>query len=46
MPTPTLTSAQNKYLKGLAMGLKPKMVIGKNGLTENIIKDLKNRPRT
>ncbi len=36
-----LTSAQKKYLRGLAMKLKPKAAIGKNGLTESCLKELK-----
>lgn len=32
-----LTSQQNKYLRGLAHGLKPLVLIGKNGLTDEVI---------
>ena len=33
-----LTKAQKQYLKGMANPLKPLVQIGKNGLTENVIK--------
>ena len=32
-----LTSQQNKYLRGLAHGLKPVVLVGKNGLTAEVI---------
>ncbi len=32
-----LTSQQNKYLRSLAHGLKPLVLIGKNGLTAEVI---------
>ena len=32
-----LTSHQNKYLRGLAHGLKPIVLVGKNGLTTDVI---------
>ena len=35
-----LTAKQRKYLKGLANDLKPTVVIGKNGLTENIYAEI------
>ncbi len=43
MPSPTtnpLNSAQKKYLRGLAMKLKPRVAIGKNGLTDSCLKEL------
>lgn len=33
-----LTKAQKQYLKGMANTLKPLVQIGKNGLTDNVIK--------
>ncbi len=36
-----LTSAQQKFLRGLAMKLKPRVAIGKNGLTDNCLKELR-----
>ena len=35
-----LTKTQRQYLKGLANTLKPLVQIGKNGLTENVIKSV------
>ena len=32
-----LTSQQNKYLRSLAHGLKPLVLVGKNGLTAEVI---------
>ena len=32
-----LTSHQNKYLRSLAHGLKPIVLVGKNGLTTDVI---------
>lgn len=36
----TLNSAQRKYLRGLAMRLKPSVHIGKKGLTETCLREL------
>ena len=33
---PVLTGGQRKYLRGLAHGKKPLVLIGKNGLTESL----------
>ena len=33
----TLTSSQMKYLRGLAHGLKPVVLIGQNGLTDAVV---------
>ena len=41
-----LTAKQRKYLKGLANDLRPTVVIGKNGLTENIYAELATGFRT
>jgi RNA-binding protein len=35
-----ITSKQRKYLKGLAHELEPMVMIGKEDLTENIIKEI------
>lgn len=35
-----ITSKQRSYLKGLAHNLEPIVMIGKGGLTENIIKEM------
>lgn len=37
-----LTGKQRSYLKGLAMELDPTVYIGKNELTENILKEIDN----
>lgn len=35
-----LTGKQRKYLRGIAHSLNPVVQIGKNGLTENVIKQI------
>lgn len=35
-----ITSKQRRYLKGLAHGVSPRVFIGKNGLTENVINEI------
>ena len=36
----SLNNAQKKYLRGLANTLKPQIIIGKNGLSEPVIKSI------
>ncbi len=37
-----LTGKQRTYLKSLAADLRPTVVIGKNGITDNIYQELRN----
>ncbi|HEC20433.1 MAG TPA: ribosome assembly RNA-binding protein YhbY [Gammaproteobacteria bacterium] len=39
----SLTNKQNKYLRGLAHSLKPVVMIGNNGVTEALLKELDER---
>ena len=38
----TLNNNQKKYLRGLAQSKKPVLIIGQNGLTDNILEALSN----
>jgi len=38
----TITSKQNRYLRGLAHKLKPVVMIGNAGVTDNIIQEVDN----
>lgn len=38
--TPTLTTKQIAHLRGLAHSLSPVVMIGNNGLTENVLKEI------
>nr|WP_211222887.1 ribosome assembly RNA-binding protein YhbY [Paludibacterium yongneupense] len=35
-----LTPAERQYLKGLAHGLKPVVMIGNNGLSESVVREI------
>lgn len=37
---PELTGAQRKYLKGMAHHLNPLVQVGKNGLTDGVVKSI------
>lgn len=37
-----LTNKQKQYLKGLAHALKPVVLVGGNGLTENVLTEIDN----
>lgn len=37
-----LTNTQIKFLKGIAHGLKPVIIIGNNGVTESLLEELEN----
>jgi RNA-binding protein len=39
----SLTNKQNKYLRGLSHELKPVVMIGNNGVTENVLSELEAR---
>ena len=40
LTTPTLTTKQIAHLRGLAHSLSPVVMIGNNGLTENVLKEI------
>lgn len=41
-----LTSKQRAYLRGLANSLEPVLIVGKGGVTENVIQEAENAFRT
>lgn len=40
LTTPTLTTKQIAHLRGLAYSLSPVVMIGNNGLTDNVMKEI------
>jgi RNA-binding protein len=40
LTTPTLTTKQIAHLRGMAHSLSPVVMIGNNGLTENVLKEI------
>lgn len=41
-----LTSKQRAYLRGLANSLEPVLIVGKEGVTENVVQETENAFRT
>ena len=41
-----LTSKQRAYLRGLANSLEPVLIVGKEGVTDNVVQEAENALRT